>query len=530
MKGCVYAEGTIYQGMIKFNVPVQQENAYKTCFMHFPITGLSFPDDSSVSKAISQSRLLAIRDNNFDLHNRLRFNQGTLRKRLRGVLDNYHTHIHQNCEFVHHEQGYHDWLYLRGAKFKIRTWTTAHRMLHLSELHEDMAPVEIFSKNGELLPAGKKRGVGNLGPFRTAYSAWVLVHLKHAMEAPFVYGNYVIRFVATPRSEVLDDVFQFLMSPPLGKCHYVYFSDDCCFSMGCRDGVFMANGDIKQCDGSHYDPLFDIVETLLGTLPRHLGGGPNEYATEVKYAMNQLAAPAVFRNKDKIPGHKRESATYYFNSRRLYSGSVLTTAVNNVANFCIAACMAKRAPDPSVMLRKDVAEVYRLGAQDAGYLVKCVIAKQPEDLQFLKCTPAVDETGAYRSLMCLGVHLRGFGLIDGDLPSVYGNSKVPLSVRGGRYLRDIVVSRENWGDHFLHRAFKDMTRQYDIVSDNTLREVMTTKFMGSAQVRFPIESLIKRYNCTADDLLELAELIKRANVGDIINHPSVSLLYEVDYG
>lgn len=530
MKGCVHAVGTQYQGMIKFVVPVTQENAYKTCFMHFPIKGLAFPDDSSVSKAISQSRLLAIRDNNLELHNRLRMNQSSLSKRLRGVLDNYHAHLHRNCEFVHHEKGYHDWLYLRGAKFKIRTWTTADRLLHLSELKDHMTPVEIFSKNGELLPKGKKRGVGNLGPFRTAYSAWVLTHLKHAMEEPFTYGNYVIRFVASPRSEVLDEVFQFLMNPPLGKCHYVYFSDDCCFSMGCADGVFMANGDIKQCDGSHYNPLFNIVENLLAYLPRHLGGGRNEYYQEISYAMAQLWAPAVFRNKYKLPNIKRESAMYKFNSRRLYSGSVLTTAVNNIANFCIAACLAQRAPDPSHLTKAQVPELYRLGAQDAGYLVKCIVAHKPEDLQFLKCTPAIDDSGQYRSLMCLGVHLRGFGLIDGDLPSVYGSSKVPLAERGGRYLKDVVVSRDNWGDHFLHRAFKDMTTRFTTVSDNTLREVMTTKFMGSAQVRFPIESLIKRYKCTADELLELAELISRATIGSIINHPSVSLLYEVDYG
>lgn len=503
--------------------PTPREGTYKTICYHL-VKDYEYPDDLNKSTQVMASRLLGVREDDTKLHNKLRRNQERAPRNLRAALDSFHKHIYSNTFIEDECVGHANWVLQPHAKRKLRLATEVERIFFLNDFKDDGTPVDIFPKNGEMLPRGKKRAVGSLGAYRTAYSAWAIQHLKAAMEVPFISGNYTLRFIASPRSEVLEEAFNWLQTPKLGECRYIYFSDDSCFSMGTKDGVYVANGDIKQCDGSHFDPLFNMFKNIFTT--KHRSSEPTAYADAVNYALKQLSAPAQFTNKYKQPGTKRQKTTYNFNSARLYSGSVLTTVINNFANVLIALGMQKLCPDPSLLSRSQVDGLYKRGAASVGYLVKSQVCHIPEDIQFLKCFPAKDIYGCYRPVQCLGTPLKGFGLKDGDVP---GSSKIPLETRCGNYLRGVVDSWVHGGNHELFRAFKDMTAQFKPAPDVAFGTLYPNRLQGEIHT-FAIDALIPRYRCTVDEITDLARAVRQSRVGYVIKLPIIERIHRIDYG
>jgi len=251
-------------------------------------------------------------------------------------------------------------------------------------------------KPGEIIAApGKARMIADLGVSNTQVTACQIPHVKDAMGVPYFVGPHEVRYIGSPDHDVLTDLFKWLMDPPTGGLRMCYFSDDCCFSVKCRDGVLWANGDISQCDGSHRSGLFNLVEQFLTT---NVDGTRSEFFGSITKAFSLLQNQFVVRNAHNA----KEKKTYKFNEPKLYSGSTLTTVVNNFASLAMFFSLVKLVPDPSLVTRSQYAAAYALAAEKVGYIVKCSVCETVEQLQFLKHFPCRGSDGNYHAIMSIG--------------------------------------------------------------------------------------------------------------------------------
>jgi len=505
------------EGLPEFTI---KEHEYKREYMTvfgpwFHISGLTFSGSGVGEYKTGVARMFAVRKD-AAYSAMLTRNQHQLSRRLRQKLFCFKKHLHRHYHDEDYETSFPEWLFAPHAKKKLRLSTFERSCAARGDHVEYDRSVKYKLKPFELLKQGKKRAIGDLGAMRTNATAWSVTQFKAAWENRHIDGNYTIEFVARPDKGSLKQVFANLMGVSKGKVFYNYFSDDCNVAAGCADGNFYCNGDIEKCDASHFTPMFKILENLLTTDCSHK---PTRTAKAIKRAISYLFKPLVVVNKYN---HKQR-CKYEFNSARLYSGSILTTLVNNCANLCIALALSLRCPDPGQVTRAEFAEMYRKSAEDCGYIMKVNVCDKPEDLQFLKHSPVRTETGDYTPIVNIGTYLRGFGKTYGDLN---GSSKIPLSIRARRHISGVVRGRLNWGDHELGHSFdKFLLDEFDerVVSCERARSD------GDCQ-RVELDAIAVRYRCTPRELEILCDYIRESDLTSIIWLPIIDKIYAVDYG
>jgi len=441
----------------------------------------------------------------------------------------------------HSEVSFENWVLQIHPKRAARIRTHAEHVKRGKRVDERDKNVEYMLKNGEFLNAGKKRGVGNLGVDRTSVTAHNISAYKHAMEGKHNHhGSVVSEFVATPDKNVLSQVFHDLLYPPPGKIAFKYFSDDCSFSAMCKDRLSVNNGDIAACDGSHRDAIINSLHDIMTWNP--LSKTLHYDHRSVDAAFGYLALPLSFRNKTSKrgePGYKQH-VLYEFKDSRLYSGSTLTTLLNNYANYLIADRLSQLVPDPRLLLASEFEAMYVLAARHVGYGVKCQTCRDsegllvPEKIQFLKHSPSVI-SGAIVPWVNIGVFLRGFGIYKGiDLPGVKGQT---IDSKAAAYVSDVVVSRKNWGNHPINRAFSHLSGI--VLNDAVTRPPsymeatghgVSQVSIGTADVEIPLECIAARYDVSVAALEELVYEINRSRLGSVVFLPVIGILHKLDYG
>jgi len=446
-----------------------------------------------------------------------------------------------NFQRSHSEVSFVNWLVQPHPK-RLQRWHTHTQHLERGyRLDKKCRNVEYKLKNGEFLPAGKKRGIGDLNADRTSATAHNIAEYKHAMEGEFFHhGSVISEFIATPDKGVLSAGFSKLLDPPPGKIAFIYFSDDCSFSARCKDGLSVNNGDISACDGSHTDAIINKLQYIMTHNPitkaRHYD------ADSIDLAFSFLAAPLSFKNttaRKGEPGYK-ERVLYHFRQKRLYSGSVLTTLLNNFANFCIADRLSQLVPDPRLISRADFEKCYVRAARQVGYGVKCQSCLGvnhdviPEKIQFLKHSPSVI-MGVVVPWVNIAVFTRGFGIYKGtDLPGVKGQS---VENRIATYVSDVVESRSNWGNHPINSAFSHLSGL--VLNDAVTRPPLYMEAIGkgfnpistgTADVDIPLECIAARYDVSVAQLEELVLEIKRSRVHSVVCLPVIGIIHKLDYG
>jgi len=371
-------------------------------------------------------------------------------------------------------------------------------------------------KRHETLVAGKQRGIGDLGVERTQETAFCIPNFKDAWSVPYVTGLYEGVFVSTPDKTVLADVFNDLWSSD--KNIFVYFSDDSCFGCNCLDGRLVFNADIKKCDNSHFDPIFEMLFELLAYDMR---GVPVSCYGSLEKAFAFLRENPTMRNTKMF----KEKIQYIFNSARLYSGSVLTTLINNFANWLIFMHLKKLIPDPSKVTKAYMMKMYVKAGEQAGYCTKVQICNCVEDMQFLKHSASIID-GEFVPWMNLGTWYRMFGTFVGDLPG-----RGDIKSRAESFVSDVVISRENWGNHDVNLSFRHLVKRSNIrMTGNAYREAMTVKSIGVTGKWINVESLARRYGLTTTDIFELCELTRQSDVFSWVSHSALEVIYKKDYG
>jgi hypothetical protein len=361
------------------------------------------------------------------------------------------------------------------------------------------------AKYEQAKPGKKMRMIMDLGVPASLRGAWLTDMLKIAQEAvELENNNFRFMFCKMPTYSRLKQIFDEMAvcDRPL----FVYFSDDSCLAVRINGRIKWFNLDISSCDASHTRALFDLLVFLF---PDHMR---DDIRALVKQCQTRLIVKSTTdptKNLVLVPLEPR-----------LYSGSTLTTAINNLANLLIGLAISE-------CLDFDVATL-DAAIRGAGYIVTGLKPLDVfEDVQFLKHSPTLDRNGEYQPILNLGVLLRATGSCDGDVPG-----RGPLRPRcetfqsqvvSGMYPRVITPVVDN-----MLSAVTD----YGLFSDDKAQRVYSLKAIeetGDPILYVPTESFAARYRLTP---LDLSELIDYSNLkyGQFYNAPCLQKILSCDYG
>lgn len=354
-------------------------------------------------------------------------------------------------------------------------------------------------KRDEIAKPGKyPRLINDLSCEVSLMGAILSKHIKQNMaNNPLIINGGEICFIESPDADVLAQVFDKLISPP-GRFYFAYFSDDAVYSIRRADGtVYTVNLDISSCDSSHGEYIFKFLSNMV-----------DGYSGEVmRNLIKQLTLPLVINS---IDGQRQ---VLKHDKPILYSGSVLTTLVNNIANMLIGVSLSQTLADsPSDIIT---------AAASVGYIVTCDECLDYGDIQFLKHSPVM-VNGSIRPLLNIGVLLRSFGQCKGDLP---GRAKVFLPERARLFDASLVSAFAARGEH----SFISVARAKFGSNPNSRLDV--NHYAPTFQdLVIPDEEILRRYRLHRGHWVELLEMYSGADFGCGIRcHASEVILYK-DYG
>lgn len=370
--------------------------------------------------------------------------------------------------------------------------------------------IKYVCKPGEKLPPGKYlRATADLGPVAASQGGYLMDTVKAAFCNEFVFGGSSYQFVKEPERESLISAFQDVWEDKYDfsmRC----FSDDSIIGIATPEGRYVANADISACDGSNYDPVFNMLKRMM------LDGGLDP--CDVEGVFEQCKAECVIESytdrelKTKIRKVVLQPLFY-----TLYSGSVLTTSINNCANFGIYAAICAFLPPYEARSLAAMPDLISRAAESVGYIVKCARCEVLEDLQFLKCTPT--RVGSeWDVFLNLGVLLRNLGSCKGDLPG-----SGDLGERARIYTSDVIRSYKHAGDHEITDALR--TKMV-----NSSLSQPESRLTGQTIRRIPLSALARRYRVPEVVLEELASMITDSTLGEAIYSPLLDRIFELDYG
>lgn len=359
-------------------------------------------------------------------------------------------------------------------------------------------------KRIEIAKPGKYgRMIGDLGVSASLQGFRVTNFLKMAQDSERIdfCGGYA-RFVKSPAPEVLKEAFDDLINPP-GQFVYIFFSDDACLSRRKPNGeVEMYNMDISSCDASHGPMVFDALINLAAD---------PVVRDALRVLVEQCQLPIRLedaRDRARVlvlkPAHPR-----------LYSGSTITTAINNLANISIALAVALNPMDsPAVSARL------------AGYNVTAERCDVVEDLQFLKHSPVLTTDDEYQPLLNIGVLMRLSGSCKGDLPGT-GD----LHARAADFQAALIQGVSTYSRYTLLDNMRSVYPSSTVVAQQAVRRELgdDPKFTMGALSQFVDESIYKRYRLTDLEIEEVLDF-SRGTVGYNYGGTAFSKILAKDYG
>lgn len=333
--------------------------------------------------------------------------------------------------------------------------------------------------------------------------------MKKAMAyCPLEVEGGVIQFIPTPDPATLEFVFGELIEPS-ERFYMSVFSDDSCLALRKADGTILRyNVDISSCDSSHTSELFFALRDLF---PSHLRDEVEQLIAQCRESFTILDMYNKARKVVLKP-----------TGPRLYSGSTLTTILNNLANFCIGVSIAKH---PNIQSARDVISA----AFRAGYEVTCEDCSDWHQLQFLKHSPVRCTDGVIRPLLNIGVLLRLSGTCKGDLP---GSKDTPLCERGRAFQASLLRGA------YPHAHFKllDNMREHAGLGneecDKHIRKIFEYKVADGdySDFRVPSEEVWARYDLNALEIAELEEDFGNCAYGEHYYSDGTNKVLEKDYG
>lgn len=365
-------------------------------------------------------------------------------------------------------------------------------------------------KPGEVLAANKYlRAVGDLTTPGSTVGGYFMDFVKTAFERPYVIGEAKAVFVKSPKRKVMVENFANLIQPQ--GLHFCYFSDDSCLSAQCRDGILRCNMDISACDGSNFDPIFDTLHRGIAVDER--------FNTDVDNIFAQCKLKCKIRSDDG-----KYSVTLTPRYHTLYSGSVLTTSINNMANTMIFSAIANRY-NPTIS-KAELVDAIKEAAEEVGFIVKVIVCDRIEEIQFLKHSPYLSDDGEVQYFLNIGTMLRSLGTCQGDLP---GRTKDGLEFRARAFTSEVIRSFKHAGDSCVTEALRSkvIASRLKVKLEASIWRVDENL---DSQFYVPARAIAQRYGIREDQVDELCHDIREVSFRQCLCSDILDKIFEKDYG
>lgn len=376
--------------------------------------------------------------------------------------------------------------------------------------------VTVKMKPREYAKPGKKpRCIGDLGVAASLQGFRLTWHLKMAQSAVEVrHKGGVAIFIKSPNPFDLKRAFELLINPE-GRATFVYFSDDSCLSIYGGTKYDYYNLDLKSCDSSHTDDLFTLLEDMVP-------GGLTKDDMKILTAQCALPLRIICRENPKL---KVKLATV---GRILFSGSTITTAINNLANLLIFMCIMECEYSPAVDARGENVSINQ-AANKAGYVLTGTTSfSDPEHFQFLKNSPVRDTTGEWQPMLNFGVLLRAMGTCHGDLPG-----RGPLRPRAEAFTRGLLQGCYPFTDCAVLDAMRRAAGSGPAVLDRETTLSLSFKVEVDAKYpRYRVDeaSFALRYGLEAFEMADLCYVVGNLGFGEHYSGRCVDKILRLDYG
>jgi len=335
--------------------------------------------------------------------------------------------------------------------------------------------------------------------------------LKKAFTTPFNVDKMVdldtvvcdmpqfdIVYAPANNREESTKMFTDCVSIPNNSFRAVYFSDDGFLVHKSSNGeMSYYETDIKSCDSSNGPAVFVHVHSLLTQFTSR------ENADKL---IELCARTTTVVN----PSNKEEWVVIRPETFFEYSGSLLTTVLNNVASIWIfysVFCGLLSNP------LGDKLDLIKSSAALVGWDVTVDQKSSLNQTTFLK--RAFDGRTSWR---VYGPLFRSLGVIRGDL------THVQFEVTRSEFLS---MSEEEKFNVYLRQVVNSESPEPVSCVTNALRVRVG---LPELPIELELSSLISRYGCQGWEWVDFCCLLEKLTVGQVITHSVLSAIYYVDYG
>jgi len=381
----------------------------------------------------------------------------------------------------------------------------------------------------EFAKVGKKaRLIGDFSTEGSLIACFLVPLLKYAFSQEFEVGDdSIVVFCQSTRASEIDALFT--RAENSDKNYFIFFSDDMACKLTLNGETKWYNLDISSCDASNGQPVFDRVAWFydLDTQSHDL----------INRACRQCSDSTLSILHPCGMGNVKERITAKCSSPIEFSGTSLTTLLNNVASSGIACSIIYH------LKRWDTSNVDQFltrCASAVGYAITIDHCASPEDVQFLKMSFTKvfpPSGGAYmQSWTNLGPLLRGAGTCFNDLPYA---RKLGETLKDAARMRNYqtLLGFKHSGRSCVQLSmesspgYKKPVGRYKALITKTERDNKHRVYLQSDVQRLPVPdtSLLARYRITQLELDSFTALIRKGDVGDILSHRVSSAILAKDY-
>lgn len=334
---------------------------------------------------------------------------------------------------------------------------------------------------------------------------------KAIASTPFRGAGYTLYFLASPDLMQIGEYYRQMQFGNIG----MYFSDDASVSFslmvaGVRRVVWY-NIDISGCDASTSK---SVVEACGEMFP--------EISQRGFCALKrQLSAPIQLgKGADKLLFEPIECFEY--------SGSLLTTLLNNTSILCVLQQLYDSVLSRTYSSVEDLDIYVGKILGDTGWKLDRELCEKFEDLQFLKTSPCYSVSGEVVAILNLGVVLRAIGQTYGDLPG-----SGDIAKRSLLFLEEWTLGLVHIGEHDLHKVLRDKYLGFGAMiglrkarfNSDAIRRIE-----NSSRLQLDIRSVCARYRMSICEFQQLITLISQSGLGDGIACLAADLILLKDYG
>lgn len=298
-------------------------------------------------------------------------------------------------------------------------------------------------------------------------------------------------------SDRSDALFNIVINIPNNTFYYIFFSDDGFLVMNLDGHVSFYETDISSCDSSNGFGIFSILYSISIKL------GIDKMT---KLLIEQCSRPTKVVNPSNPVEYVELQPETFFE----YSGSKLTTVLNNIASVLIGSSIFDSI-DQNIPLHTSI----ELGAAYVGYSVTQKFCKNLNSATFLKRA-----FNGVNSWLVYGPIFRSLGsmMVHRDTPDFYGVHKAKW----------VTMTHNDKFEFLLKSAVDGLVNEPGSVILDALRERTKSSCKNSGYVT--VQDLVDRYGVPDHEWYKFASLIANVNIRDVVVCDALCKIYHVDYG